>query len=138
MAGGGTKSFCAPPPGQSGQKKHRKKVFAIFKWKIIIIKYMTCVTINYVFGGVYLSIKDFHLFGKHMCTLLFSWCYIKNALAAWHAQFTILKASWFISTTRFWLPNMWTDKCSLFLDLWFLLLYFCLYISIFMVYILCF
>ena len=58
------------------KKKHRKKVFAIFKWKIITIKYMTCVTINYVFGGVYLSIKDFHLFGKHMCTLLFSWCYI--------------------------------------------------------------
>ena len=57
-------------------------------------------------------------------------------MAAWHAQFTILKASWFISTTRFWLPNMWTDKFSLFLDLWFLLLYFCLYISIFMVYIL--
>ena len=42
--------FCAPPPGQSGQrKKHRKKVFAIFKRKIIIMTYMTFVRMNYVF-----------------------------------------------------------------------------------------
>ena len=73
---GAQKVFVPHPPAKVAKKKHRKKVFAIFKWKINIIKYMTFVTMNYVFRGAYLSIKDFQLFGKDMCTLLFSWCYV--------------------------------------------------------------
>ena len=66
-------AFCAPSPGQSGQrKKHRKKVFAIFKRKIIIITYMTFVRMNYVFEFTFLlrtSISLVNTWVVHFCFL---------------------------------------------------------------------
>ena len=65
-------AFCAPSPGQCGQrKKHRKKVFAIFKRKIIIITYMTFVRMNYVFESTFLLRTSIFLVNTcvHFCFL---------------------------------------------------------------------
>ena len=71
--GWGHKRFlCPTPPAKvDKEKKHRKKVFAIFKWKMIIIKYMTFVTMNYVFEFTFLLRTSISLVNTcvHFCFL---------------------------------------------------------------------
>ena len=69
---GTQKVFVPHPPAKvDKEKKHRKKVFAIFKWKMIIIKYMTFVTMNYVFEFTFLLRTSISLVNTcvHFCFL---------------------------------------------------------------------